>query len=80
MSRLHELPQVIDRALEYCLKVTGSESGFVGLLNASGQMMEVAAIKGTCIVGTPRMDDRGQGSVLTCGIQEVSRAAIGVPE
>ena len=46
VSRLHELPQVLDRALEYCLKVTGSEFGFVGLLNASKQMMDVAAIKG----------------------------------
>jgi signal transduction histidine kinase len=46
VSRLHELPQVLDRALEYCLSVTGSEFGFVGLLNASKQMMDVAAIKG----------------------------------
>ena len=46
VSRLHELPQVLDRALEYCLQVTGSEFGFVGLLNASKQMMDVAAIKG----------------------------------
>ena len=42
----HELPQVLDRALDYCLKVTRSEFGFVGLLNASKQMMDVAAIKG----------------------------------
>ena len=46
VSRLHELPQVLDRALDYCLKVTRSEFGFVGLLNASKQMMDVAAIKG----------------------------------
>jgi signal transduction histidine kinase len=46
VSRLHELPQVLDRALDYCLKVTRSEFGFVGLLNASRQMMDVAAIKG----------------------------------
>jgi signal transduction histidine kinase len=46
VSRLHELPKVLDRALDYCLKVTGSEFGFVGLLNASKQMMDVAAIKG----------------------------------
>src|SRR5438094_7797008 len=46
VSRLHELPQVLDRALEYCLQVTGSEFGFVVLLNASKQMMDVAAIKG----------------------------------
>src|SRR5438094_9002471 len=46
VSRLHELPQVLDLALEYCLQVTRSEFGFVGLLNASKQMMDVAATKG----------------------------------
>ncbi|TAN32867.1 GAF domain-containing protein [bacterium] len=46
VSRLHELPQVLDRALGYCLELTGSEFGFVGLLNAGREMLEVAAIKG----------------------------------
>ena len=46
VSRLHQLPEILDRALDYCLKVTRSEFGFVGLLNASRQMMDVAAIKG----------------------------------
>lgn len=45
ISRLHELPLVLDRALGYCLELTDSEFGFVGLLNGANQM-DVAAIKG----------------------------------
>ena len=45
VSRLHELPQVLDRALGCCLDLTQSAFGFIGLLNGSEQM-DVAAIKG----------------------------------
>ena len=45
VSRLHELPQVLDRALGCCLDLTQSAFGFIGLLNGS-QEMDVAAIKG----------------------------------
>jgi signal transduction histidine kinase len=46
IAMLHELPPVLDLALGYCLELTESEFGFVGLLDSSRQMMEVAAIKG----------------------------------
>src|SRR6266481_6076172 len=45
VSRLHEMPKVLDRALGYCLDLTQSAFGFIGLLNGSEQM-DVAAIKG----------------------------------
>jgi len=45
IARLHELQQVLDRALAFCLDLTQSAFGFVGLLNGS-QQMDVAAIKG----------------------------------
>ena len=45
IARLHELQQVLDRALAFCLDLTQSAFGFVGLLNGSAQM-DVAAIKG----------------------------------
>jgi len=45
ISRLHELPPVLDRALGYCLELTASAFGFIGLLNGNEQM-DVAAIKG----------------------------------
>ena len=45
IARLHELPQVLDRALGNCLDLTQSAFGFIGLLNGS-QEMDVAAIKG----------------------------------
>ena len=44
IARLHELQQVLDRALAFCLDLTQSAFGFVGLLN--GRQMDVAAIKG----------------------------------
>jgi signal transduction histidine kinase len=46
IAMLHELPPVLDRALGYCLDLTESEFGFVGLLDSTKQMMDVAAIKG----------------------------------
>jgi signal transduction histidine kinase len=45
IARLHELQQVLDRALGFCLDLTQSAFGFIGLLNGS-QEMDVAAIKG----------------------------------
>jgi signal transduction histidine kinase len=45
IARLHELQQVLDRALAFCLDLTQSAFGFIGLLNGSKQM-DVAAIKG----------------------------------
>src|SRR5712692_106969 len=45
IASLHEMPKVLDRALGYCLDLTQSAFGFIGLLNGSEQMA-VAAIKG----------------------------------
>src|SRR4029077_18036720 len=45
IARLHEMQQVLDRPLGYCLDLTQSSFGFIGLLNGS-QQMDVAAIKG----------------------------------
>src|ERR1700682_2187958 len=45
IASLHEMQQVLDRALGYCLDLTQSAFGFIGLLNGS-QQMDVAAIKG----------------------------------
>jgi signal transduction histidine kinase len=46
IARLHELQQVLDRALAFCLDLTQSAFGFIGLLVNDGQEMDVAAIKG----------------------------------
>jgi signal transduction histidine kinase len=45
IARLHEMQQVLDRALSFCLELTMSAFGFIGLLNGNEQM-DVAAIKG----------------------------------
>src|ERR1700680_4070397 len=45
IASLQELPHVMDRALDYCLELTTSEFGFVGLMQGSDQM-DVAAQKG----------------------------------
>ena len=45
IARLHELQKVLDRALGFCLDLTQSAFGFIGLLTGS-QEMDVAAIKG----------------------------------
>ncbi|HLQ14855.1 MAG TPA: GAF domain-containing protein [Candidatus Eisenbacteria bacterium] len=45
IARLHEMQQVFDRALAFCLDLTQSAFGFIGMLNGSEQM-DVAAIKG----------------------------------
>ncbi|HEV2967142.1 MAG TPA: GAF domain-containing protein, partial [Candidatus Dormibacteraeota bacterium] len=46
ISRLHEMQQVLDRALGFCLDLTQSAFGFIGLLVNDGREMDVAAIKG----------------------------------
>jgi signal transduction histidine kinase len=45
IAGLQELSHVMDRALDYCLELTASSFGFVGLMQGSDQM-DVAAIKG----------------------------------
>src|SRR5258708_16771723 len=45
IARLHEMPQVLDRALGYCLDLTQSAFGFIGLLSGD-EHLDVAAIKG----------------------------------
>src|SRR3979490_2230528 len=45
IASLQELQKVMHRALDYCLELTASEFGFVGLMQGSDQM-DVAAIKG----------------------------------
>jgi hypothetical protein len=42
ISRLHEMPPVLNRALGFCLELTNSAFGFIGLLNGNEQM-DVAA-------------------------------------
>jgi signal transduction histidine kinase len=44
IASLQELSGVMDRALDYCLELTASEFGFVGLMQGSD--LDVAAIKG----------------------------------
>jgi GAF domain-containing protein len=46
IALLHKVPDVLDRILHHCLELTSSEFGFVGLTDADGQMMDVAAIRG----------------------------------
>ncbi len=45
IASLQELSRVMDRALDYCLELTASQFGFVGLMLRPDQM-DVAAIKG----------------------------------
>jgi signal transduction histidine kinase len=45
IASLQELSRVMDRALDFCLELTASSFGFVGLMQGSDQM-DVAAIKG----------------------------------
>lgn len=45
IAGLHQLNQVMDRALDYCLQLTESAFGFVGLIDDT-RFLEVAAIKG----------------------------------
>ena len=46
IASLRELSEVQDRALSYCLELTRSEFGFVGLLNDQRHHLDVTAIKG----------------------------------
>src|SRR5258708_19057603 len=57
IAGLHEMQKVLDRALGYCLDLTQSAFGFVGLLNGSEQM-DVAAIKGFAPSDDARFYDR----------------------
>jgi signal transduction histidine kinase len=45
IAGLQELSRVMDRTLDYCLELTGSQFGFVGLM-LQGNQIDVAAIKG----------------------------------
>jgi signal transduction histidine kinase len=45
IAGLHQLETVMDRALDYCLQLTASEFGFVGLIDDPA-FLDVAAIKG----------------------------------
>jgi len=46
IAELHDLQQVLDTALRYCLELTGSQFGFIGLNNDDGTAMDVVAIQG----------------------------------
>jgi signal transduction histidine kinase len=46
ITELHDLQQVLDTALRYCLELTGSQFGFIGLNNDDNGAMDVVAIQG----------------------------------
>lgn len=46
ITELHDLQQVLDTALRYCLELTDSQFGFIGLNNAENGAMDVVAIQG----------------------------------
>jgi signal transduction histidine kinase len=46
IAMLHDVAVVLDRALGYCLELTDSAFGFVGLVDSTRTMMDVAAIRG----------------------------------
>ena len=46
ITELHDLQQVLDTALRYCLELTDSQFGFIGLNTADGAAMDVVAIQG----------------------------------
>ena len=46
IAELHDLQQVLDTALRYCLELTGSQFGFIGLNTADDTAMDVVAIQG----------------------------------
>lgn len=46
IASLRELPAVQDRGLNYCLALTESAFGFLGLLNERRDALDIAAIKG----------------------------------
>ncbi|HEX3607288.1 MAG TPA: GAF domain-containing protein [Candidatus Dormibacteraeota bacterium] len=57
VASLRELSEVQDRALGYCLELTSSEFGFVGLLDDTRSQLDVAAIKGF-LPSDPRFYER----------------------
>jgi len=57
IASLRELPDVQDRALAYCLELTSSQFGFIGLLDEARSRMMVAAIKGV-VPSTPGFLER----------------------
>src|SRR5215469_308835 len=46
ITELHDLQQVLDTALRYCLELTDSQFGFIGLNTADSAAMDVVAIQG----------------------------------
>jgi signal transduction histidine kinase len=46
IAALHEISDIEQRALDYCLQLTVSEFGFIGLLVDGPRVMDVAAIEG----------------------------------
>ena len=46
LSALRSLERVLDTALRYCLELTGSQFGFIGLNTANGKALDVVAIQG----------------------------------
>lgn len=46
IAALRELAEIYDRALEFCLELTQSETGFVGLIGDDGSAMDVVASQG----------------------------------
>ena len=46
ITELHDLQQVLDTALRYCLELTDSQFGFIGLNTDDGAAMDVVAIQG----------------------------------
>jgi GAF domain-containing protein len=46
IASLHELPQVYKAALAYCLGLTGSQLGFIGLLSQKREYLDLVAVIG----------------------------------
>lgn len=46
IASLHELSVIHDRALDYCLRLTDSQFGFIGILGDDRSALDVVAIKG----------------------------------
>jgi len=67
IASVRELADVQDRALAYCLELTSSEFGFIGLLDESGENVLVAAIKGVEPVGAGNVFGRAV-SIVDVGV------------
>ncbi len=46
LSALRSLQEVLDTALRHCLDLTGSEFGFIGLVDSDSSSLEIVAIQG----------------------------------